>query len=89
MKTNTAEALVKATQSMENLANAVRRDTLMAVLDECTEKIECYGRIMKNGRNIMETLSGYRFQRLYEKRLECWSFIRGLQAAQSLIISKL
>lgn len=89
MKANTSEALVNATTAIESLMNAVQKDTLRAVIDELTDKIECYSQLMVNGRMIMETLYGPRFNKLHEKRMECWSFIAGLQAAQRLLISKL
>lgn len=89
MKPNTSAALVNATTAIESLINAVQKDTLRAVIDELTDKIECYSQLMVNGRMITETLYGDRFQRIYEKRLQCWSFIAGLQSAQRTLISKL
>lgn len=89
MKPRTSDALVNATTAIESLMNAVQKDTLRAVIDELTDKIECYSQLMVNGRMIMETLYGDRFNKMHEKRMECWSFIAGLQSAQSLLISKL
>ena len=89
MKTRTSAALDNATQSIENLMNSVQRDTLMAVYEELNDKINCYLRILENGRMIMETLNEPRFNKLFEKRMRCWSFFAGLQAAQRLLISKL
>ena len=89
MKPRTSDALVNATTAIESLMNAVQKDTLMAVIDELTDKIECYSQLMVNGRMIMETLYGPRFKKLYEKRMGCWKFIAGLQSAQRTLISKL
>lgn len=89
MKPRTPAALNDATTAIESLMNAVQKDTLQAVIDELTDKIECYTQLMRNGRMIMETVYGRSFNKLHEKRMECWSFISGLQAAQLLLISKL
>lgn len=89
MKPETSKALNVVTKQIESLMNAVERDTLMAILEELIDKTECYSRLMDNGRMITETLSGPRFQRIYKKRLQCWSFIQGLHTAQRIIIKKL
>lgn len=89
MKPETSAALNVVTKQIESLMNAVERDTLMAVINELSEKSVCYAKLMENGRNILETCYGDRFDRIYKKRMQCWSFISGLQAAQRILISKL
>lgn len=89
MKPRTSAALNDATIAAENLMNAVRRDTLNEVIEELIEKSVCYARLMENGRNILETCHGDRFERIYKKRLQCWSLIAGLSSVQRILISKL
>lgn len=66
-KTN-MNAIVK--KSMNDLAEAIRRQTLDEVVDMLWKKNDAISKVLDNGYNVLETAYGERFTKLYEKRSE-------------------
>lgn len=61
-------AIVK--KSMNDLAEAIRRQTLDEVVDMLWKKNDAITKVLDNGYNVLETAYGDSFTKLYEKRRE-------------------
>lgn len=61
-------AIVK--KSMNDLAEAIRRQTLDEVVDMLWKKNDAITKVLDNGYNVLETAYGDSFNKLYEKRRE-------------------
>lgn len=67
------QTMKEANKAISEVAETARREALDEVLKVLVKEINTIIKLMQNGRPILETANGWRFDRLFEMRQRMWS----------------
>lgn len=71
---------------MQDAYATIRRQVLEEVEEAMWSKHDAIRKLLDNGRPLLETTTGDRFERIYNQRMNLWTKLEHIRQAVSIVI---